>query len=84
MNTLASAYVGFVMFSVSRKVVHNLIGEGPIDYTGLIVSAQASTEITSTQGNHFSNDEAALFVRMTRTFQFFLELLQVAGGDLHI
>jgi hypothetical protein len=84
MNTLASAYIGFIMSSVSSKVVHTRIGEGLIDDTGLIVSAQASTQITSSRVKRFSSDEAALFVRMNHMIQFFLELLQVAGGNLNI
>jgi hypothetical protein len=63
------------MSSVSSKVVHKRIGEGFIDDTGLVVSAQASTEITSSRVKRFSHDEAALFARMNRMIQFFLELL---------
>jgi hypothetical protein len=84
MNTIASAYIGFAMSSVSSKVVHKRIGEGLIDDTGLVVSAQASTEIISSHVKRLSNYEAALFARMNRMIQFFLELLQVAGGDLNI
>jgi hypothetical protein len=84
MNAFAFAYTGFVMASVSSKVVHKRIGEGHIDDTGLVVSAQASTEITSSRVKRFSSNEAALFVCMNRMIKFFLELLQVAGGDLNI
>jgi hypothetical protein len=84
MNTLASAYIGFFMLSVSSKAVHKRIGEGLIDNTGLIISAQASTKIISTRFKRFSNDKAALFVPMNCVIKFFLELLQVAGGDLYI
>jgi hypothetical protein len=87
MNTLTSDYIGFVMSSVSSKVVHTPIGEGLIYDMGLIVSAQASAKITSTRVKGFSNYEASLFVRtnrMNRMIQLFLELLQVAGDDLNI
>jgi hypothetical protein len=84
MNTLTSAYIGFSMSSVSSKLVHKRIVEGLIVDTGLVISAQTSTEITSSRAKRFSNDEAALFTRTNRMIQFFLELLQVAGGDLNI
>jgi hypothetical protein len=84
MHTLTSAYIGFIMFSVSNKIVHNHIGEGLIDDTGVMVSAQSSTEITSTRVKYFTPDEDVLFSRMKKMIQFFLELIQVAGGDLNI
>jgi hypothetical protein len=84
MHTLASAYIGFAMFSVSSKIVHKRIGEGLIDDNGLVVSAQSSTYITSTHVKCFTPDEDILFSRMKQMIQFSLELLQVAGGDLTI
>jgi hypothetical protein len=84
MHTLTSSYIGFTMFSVSSKIVHKMIGEGLINNTGLVVSSQSYTEITSTCVKHFTPDENILFSRMKKMIQFFLELLQVAGGDPHI
>jgi hypothetical protein len=84
MHTLASSYIGFAMFSVSNKIIHKRIGEDLIDDTGLVVSSQSSTEITSTRVKRFTPDENILFSRMKKMIQFFLELLQVAGGDLNI
>jgi hypothetical protein len=84
MNTLASIYIGFTMSSVSSKVVHKRIGEGLINDTGLVVSAQASTESTSSRVKRFSHDDAPLFARMNHMIHLFLELIQVAGGDLNI
>jgi hypothetical protein len=72
------------MFSVSSKIVHKHIGEGLIDNTGLVVSSQSSTEITSTCVKRFTPDEEVLFSRMKKMIQFFLELIQVAVGDLNI
>jgi hypothetical protein len=72
------------MPSVSNKIVHKRIGDGLIDDTGLVVSAQASKDITSSRVKRFSHDEAVLFTRTNRMIQFFLKLLQVAGGDLNI
>jgi hypothetical protein len=61
MHTLASSFIGFAIFSVSSKILHGFtifsvsskilhkrIGEVIIDDTILVVSAQSSTEITST------------------------------------
>jgi hypothetical protein len=84
MQTLASSYIGFTMFSVSSNIVHTGIGEGLIDDTGLVVYSQSSTEITSTRVKRFTPDEEFLFSGMKKMIQFFLELLQVAGGDLNI
>jgi hypothetical protein len=56
------------MFSVSSKIIHKRIGEGLINDTGLVVSSQSYS----------------LFSRMKKTIQSFLELLQLAGGDLNI
>jgi hypothetical protein len=72
------------MFSVSSKIIHKRIGEGLIDGTGLVVSSQSSTEITSTRVKRFTPDENILFSRMKKMIQFFLKLLQVAGGGLNI
>jgi hypothetical protein len=84
MHTLASAYIGFAMFSVSINLIHKRIREGLIDDTGLVVYTQASTEITPTRVKRFTTDEDILFDRVSNMIQFFLELLQIAGGDLHI
>jgi hypothetical protein len=72
------------MYSVSSNIIHKGIGKGLIDYTGLVVSSQPSTENTSTRMKHFTKDEDLPFVRMKKMIQFFLELLQVAGGDFNI
>jgi hypothetical protein len=84
MHTLALAYIGFAIYSVSSNIIHKCIGEGQIDDTGLVVSSQSSTEITPTRTKRFTKDEDLLFARMQKIIQFFLELLQVSGGDLNI
>jgi hypothetical protein len=55
-----------------------------VDDTGLAASAQSSTEIAPYRNKDFSQDESALFLKMKKILQFFLELLQVASGDLSI
>jgi hypothetical protein len=40
--------------------------------------------IIPSRNKYFSLDKAALFIKMQKILQFFLELLQVAGGDLNI
>jgi hypothetical protein len=60
MHTLASAYTGFTMYSVSSKVTHNQFGEGLVDGTGRVFSAQASTDITSTHVKRLTREEEAL------------------------
>jgi hypothetical protein len=52
--------------------------------TGLAASAQSSIEITPSSNKYFSAEEGDLFIKMHKILQFFLELLQVAGGDLNI
>jgi hypothetical protein len=84
MHTLASSYIGFAIFSVSSKIIYKRIGEGLIDDTGLVVSSQSSTEITSKRVKRFTPDANSLFSSMKKMIQFFLELLQVSGGDLNI
>jgi hypothetical protein len=84
MHTLASSYIGFAMFSFSSKIIHKRIDECLIDDTGVVVSSQSFTEITSTCVKRFTPDENSLCYRMRRMIQFFLKLLQVAGGDLNI
>jgi hypothetical protein len=69
---------------VSSKIIHKRIGEGLIDDTGLVVSVQSSTEITSTRVKNVTPDEDILFSRMKKMIQFSLKLIQVAGEDLNI
>jgi hypothetical protein len=84
MHKLASAYIGVAMFSMSNKIAHKRTSEGLIDETGLVVSAQSSTEITSTHMKRCTPDEDVLFSRMKKMIQLFVKLLQVAGVDLTI
>jgi hypothetical protein len=84
MHTLASSYIGFAILFVSSKIIQKRIGEGLIDDTGLMVSSQSSTDITSACVKRFTPDEDVLFSRMKKMVQLFLELLQVDGGYLNI
>jgi hypothetical protein len=84
MHMFATYFIAIIFVSVSSSVLHNHVGEGLIDKTGLVTSAQSSIESTPSGIRSLSPDEAALFTRMQNILQFFLELLQVAGGDLNI
>jgi hypothetical protein len=55
-----------------------------IDDNGFMASAQSSTEITSSCRKRFIKDEGVSFAHLNKMIQFFLELLQVAGGHLNI
>jgi hypothetical protein len=67
-----------------QDTTHTRVGEGLIDDTRLTASAQSSLDITTIINKAFSPDEDALFKKMQKILQFFLKLLQVAGGDLNI
>jgi hypothetical protein len=84
MHTVATYFVGIILVSVSGTIQHKRAGEGLIEDTGLAYSAQSSTEISSTTIKDFSPDESILFEKMQNMLQFFLELLQVEGGDINI
>jgi hypothetical protein len=84
LHTVVTYFIGIIFLSVSGLIQHKRIGEGLIDDTGLASSAQFSTEITSAKHKDFSPDETILFDKMQKMLQFFLELLQVAGGHLNI
>jgi hypothetical protein len=56
---------------------HKHVGEGLINDTGLTASTHSSSETTL-------SDESTLLLKMQKILQFFLEPLQVAGGDLNI
>jgi hypothetical protein len=84
MHTVATYFIGIILVSVSGMRQHKRIGECLIDDTGLVASAQSSTETTPSHHKQFSPDISALFIKMQKILQFFLELLQVAGGDLNI
>jgi hypothetical protein len=85
MHTVATYFVGIILVSIYYgRIQHKCVGEGLIDDTGLAYSAQPSNEISSTQIKYFSPDESILFDKMQKMLQFFLELFQVAGGDLNI
>jgi hypothetical protein len=86
MHTVTTHFISIVLVSVSGSGHHKRVGNGLIDVTGLAASAsaQSSIEITPFRNKFFSTDEAALLLKMQNILQFFLELLQLAGGDLHI
>jgi hypothetical protein len=84
MHTVATYFIGIILVSVSGIILHKHVGEGLIDDTGLAASAQSSTETTSSRNKQFSSDESTLFLKIQKILQFFLELLQVSGGDLNI
>jgi hypothetical protein len=81
---VATYFIGKILVSVSGIIQHKWIGEGLIDNADLAASAQSSTENTSSINKQFTYDESALFFKMQKILQFFLELPQVAGGDLNI
>jgi hypothetical protein len=83
-HTVPKYFVGIILVSVSGRIQHTNVGEGLIDDTGLAYSAQSSTEFFSTKIKDFPPDESILFDNMQKMLQFFLELIQVAGGDLNI
>jgi hypothetical protein len=84
MHTVATYFIGIILVSVSGIVQHKRVGEVLIDDPGLAASAQSSTDTTSSRNKHFSSDGSTLFLKMQKILQLFLELLQVAGGDLNI
>jgi hypothetical protein len=83
MHTVVTYFIGIIFVSVSGLIQHTRVGEGLIDDTGLASSAQSSTEITSTKHKDFFPNETIFFENMQKMLQFFLELIQVAGGDLN-
>jgi hypothetical protein len=83
-HTVAIYFGGVILVSVSGIIQHKRVREGLIDDTGLAYSAQSSTEIASTTIKDFSPNESSLFDKMQKMLQFFLELIQVASGDLNI
>jgi hypothetical protein len=84
MHIIATYFIGIILLSVSGVIQHKQVGEGLIDDTGFFESAQSSTEIISSRNKQLSPDESALFLKIQKILQFFLELLQVAGGNLNI
>jgi hypothetical protein len=84
MHTVATYFIGIILVSVSGMIQHKRIGESLIYDTVLAASAQSSKETTPSRHKQFSPDESALFIKMQKILQCFLELLQVAGGDLNI
>jgi hypothetical protein len=84
LHTAATYFIGIVILSVYGSAHHKRVGEGFIDDIGHVASSKSSIEITPTRNKYFSPDESALFTKMQKILQFFLKLLQVAGGDLNI
>jgi hypothetical protein len=86
MHISATYFIGIILVSVSGSSIHTGFGEGLIDDTGLAASVftHLSIEINTPRNKSLSPDEAALFNKMQKKLQFFLELLQVIGGDLNI
>jgi hypothetical protein len=84
MHTIVTYFIGIILVSVSGIIQHKGDGEGLIDDTGLVASAQSSTETTSSRNKRFTSDESTIFLKMQKIIQLFIELLQVAGGDLNI
>jgi hypothetical protein len=78
MHTIATFFIKIVLVSVS-KIYHKRIGEGFIDDAGIAVSAQSSTEITSSRRKRFTTDEGAIFTKMHKMIQLFLELHVLAS-----
>jgi hypothetical protein len=84
MRTITTYFIVIILVSISGVIQHTRVGEVLIDDTGLAASAQSSTEITLSRNKQLSPNESALFLKMPKILQFFLELLVVIGGDLNI
>jgi hypothetical protein len=84
MHTVSTYFIDIILVSISGLIHHTRVDECIIDDTGLAASAQSSIEITSTKNKYFSPYEILLFDNMQNMLQFFLELLQIAGGNLNI
>jgi hypothetical protein len=84
MHTAGTYFVGIILVSISGKIQRKRVGEGLIDDTGIIASSKSSLKITTTRNKTFSPDDDALSTTIQKIIQFFLGLLQIAGGDLNI
>jgi hypothetical protein len=83
MHALALSFVGILVISVARRLQHEQIGEGCIDDKGLGTTNLHLTAITPTSNKALTSEETELHTIVNATLQFFLDLLNVIGGDLH-
>jgi hypothetical protein len=84
LHTIVTQFIGIIFVSVSGFIQHKIVGEDVIDDTGLASSTQSSTKLMLTKQKDLLPDETVLFDKMQKMLQFFLEFLQVPGGDLNI
>jgi hypothetical protein len=83
MNALALSFIGIMILSVSKQRQHKRIGEGFIYDTGLGTTNPHSTTIKPTSMKAITTKESESHTKANGILQFFLDLLNVIGGDLH-
>jgi hypothetical protein len=81
MNALSILFIGILVLSVSKRLQHER--KGFIDGTGLGATNPHSTAITTTDMKALTNEERELHTKANGILQFFLDLLNVIGGELH-
>jgi hypothetical protein len=82
-NALALSFIGILIISTSKQHQHEHIGQGFIYDTGLGTTSPHSTAITQATMKALTIEERELHTNANGTLQFFLDLLNVIGGNLH-